>query len=145
MLQPPIILFRCVSDDQRTFALGIQSAIFRIFGNVPGPIIFGVAFDAACKFRNFKLPCESTTAVQGACWEYDRTVLSNTILAMSMVAIVLNLAFAICSWLAYPKAVKDMSDLSADTTINQELKGNGNLNESNTITDSNTIAESNLI
>ena len=102
--------FRCVADEQRTFALGIQSTIFRIFGNVPGPIVFGVVFDAACKFRNYEFSCESTTTVQGACWEHDRGLLSDAILAMVVVAFGLNFIFSFLAWLAYPKSKKLSKD-----------------------------------
>ncbi|XP_054996085.1 solute carrier organic anion transporter family member 4A1 [Sorex araneus] len=39
---------RCVPEQQRSFALGIQWVVVRTLGAVPGPIAFGWAMDRAC-------------------------------------------------------------------------------------------------
>ncbi len=84
--------------------MGLQSTIFRIFGFVPGPIVFGVAIDASCKFWNYEFPCGSSTPVLGACWEYNKEELSNYFMAMTVVAIGLSLIFSFLSWATYPSA-----------------------------------------
>jgi len=115
------ILLRCVADEQRTFALGIQSFLFRLFGNIPGPIVFGVVFDIACIFRNFTFPCGSSEATSGACWVYNSDVLSNFILAMVLIAMGLNFIFSFLAWVTYPKTQKKIADDSATHANGVEL------------------------
>ncbi len=101
---------RCVADEQRTFALGIQSFLFRLFGNIPGPIVFGAVFDVACIFRNFSFPCGSTESTVGACWVYNTELLANSILAMVLIALGMNLLFSFLSWISYPKPQNKQDD-----------------------------------
>uniref|UniRef100_T1J9S9 Solute carrier organic anion transporter family member n=1 Tax=Strigamia maritima TaxID=126957 RepID=T1J9S9_STRMM len=48
--QMPIlmIVLRSVAEHERAFALGIQFVIFRLFGYIPSPIMFGNVIDATC-------------------------------------------------------------------------------------------------
>ncbi|KAF4518205.1 hypothetical protein B566_EDAN005930 [Ephemera danica] len=45
-----ILLFfmTSVGEDQRSFALGVQFVIFRLFGYIPAPILFGSLIDSTC-------------------------------------------------------------------------------------------------
>lgn len=94
---------RCVAEEQRSLALGLQSFFFRIVGNVPGPIVFGAVFDAACIYFRYDVPCMS----RGNCWVYDNFQLSWSILAIALIAICINLVFSFLTWLTYPKHVPD--------------------------------------
>ncbi|XP_062608330.1 solute carrier organic anion transporter family member 4C1-like isoform X1 [Saccostrea cucullata] len=64
------VTLRCIHDSQRTFALGIQWAIARLLGTVPGPILFGVVIDSTCLV--WKEKCNE----QASCWIYDNLALS---------------------------------------------------------------------
>ena len=112
--QNQYILYRCVADEQRTFALGMQSFLFRLFGNIPGPIVFGVVFDVSCIFRNYTFPCGTTEAAVGACWTYNNVQLSNAILAMVLIALGMNFIFSLLSWMFYKKE-KSSENHSEDT------------------------------
>ena len=83
-------------EEQRTFALGIQSFCFRVIGNIPGPIVFGTVFDLACIYFRYDIPCRK----RGNCWVYDNYQLSWSVMAMALIGICLNFIF---SWLTYPK------------------------------------------
>lgn len=50
MSQMPLfmIVLRSVSQEERSFALGMQFVIFRLFGYIPSPILFGNVIDSTC-------------------------------------------------------------------------------------------------
>ena len=42
------IFSRCVPDNQRSFAVGVQFLVMRLLSFLPGPIIIGAIFDSQC-------------------------------------------------------------------------------------------------
>ena len=96
-------MYRVVADDQRALALGIQSALFRIFGSIPGPLIFGALFDGAC--REWQEDCGR----RGNCWVYDNDRLSLTALALAVPCLIVATIFFFLAWLTYPKSTTDDS------------------------------------
>lgn len=86
-----------MADEQRTLALGVQSLVFRAFGSIPGPIVFGVIFDSACIFWQYDC------GRQGNCWVYDNTSLSQRALALAISGVCLNFIFSFLTWIVYPK------------------------------------------
>ena len=90
-------MFRCVADEQRTLALGVQSVLFRILGSIPAPIVFGAIFDAACVYWQFE--CNQ----RGNCWVYDNSKLSQGVLLLAMLGIGANFILSFLSWIVYPK------------------------------------------
>ena len=87
-----------VADDQRSLALGVQSAIWRFLGTVPGPLIFGALFDVAC--LQWQDPCEGD---RGNCWVYDNTKLSIYAMSFGVPCLVLAAVLFFFAWLTYPK------------------------------------------
>ncbi|KAG8131631.1 hypothetical protein E2320_009543 [Naja naja] len=57
-----LLIFMCVSDRQRSFALGIQWIVVRTLGSIPGPIAFGSMIDKSC------LLWQSQCGEQGSCY-----------------------------------------------------------------------------
>ncbi|KAK7884706.1 hypothetical protein WMY93_027829 [Mugilogobius chulae] len=47
-----VCLCRCVTESQKSFALGIQWILVRTLGAIPAPIVFGALYDQACLLRN---------------------------------------------------------------------------------------------
>ena len=92
---------RCVADEQRTLALGLQSLLFRAVGSIPGPIVFGAIFDSTCLFWQFD--CDR----RGNCWVYNNVTLGNRAVALALSGVVLNLIFSFLTWLVYPKSKTD--------------------------------------
>ena len=45
-----MITLRSVKEEERAFALGMQFDIFRIFGYIPSPIVFGNVIDSTCLY-----------------------------------------------------------------------------------------------
>ncbi len=62
-----LVLSRAVEEEEKAFALGIQFVIFRIFGYIPSPILFGNVIDSTCLL--WKSTCEGEAG--GRCLMYD--------------------------------------------------------------------------
>ncbi|XP_075235236.1 organic anion transporting polypeptide 30B isoform X1 [Lycorma delicatula] len=61
-----MIVLRSVEEEERSFALGMQFVIFRLFGYIPAPILFGNLIDSTC------LLWKSTCGEKGGrCLLYD--------------------------------------------------------------------------
>lgn len=60
-------LHRSVSEEERSFALGMQFVIFRLFGYIPAPIVFGNLIDSTCLL--WKQSCSGEKG--GRCLLYD--------------------------------------------------------------------------
>uniref|UniRef100_A0A1A9WM39 Solute carrier organic anion transporter family member n=1 Tax=Glossina brevipalpis TaxID=37001 RepID=A0A1A9WM39_9MUSC len=65
---------RCVYDDQRSFALGIQWIKVRLLGTIPAPMIFGALIDETCIFWQQ----QGDDLQSGACLVYENFYMSNT-------------------------------------------------------------------
>lgn len=61
-----MIVLRSVNEEERSFALGMQFVIFRLFGYIPAPILFGNLIDSTCIL--WKSTCGSKG---GRCLLYD--------------------------------------------------------------------------
>lgn len=66
-----MIVLRSVTPEERSFALGMQFVIFRLFGYIPSPIIFGNVIDSACLLWKVKRCSSVLPAVSGRCLLYD--------------------------------------------------------------------------
>lgn len=62
-----MIVLRSVSQEERSFALGMQFVIFRLFGYIPSPILFGNVIDSTCLW--WKARCSDQRS--GFCLMYD--------------------------------------------------------------------------
>ncbi|XP_074652652.1 solute carrier organic anion transporter family member 4A1-like [Tubulanus polymorphus] len=69
---PPAVsaTLRCVPDNAKSYALGIQWVFIRFLGSIPGPLLFGVVMDQSCLIWQEK--CGET----GSCWMYDNRMMS---------------------------------------------------------------------
>ncbi|KAF7287700.1 hypothetical protein GWI33_003343 [Rhynchophorus ferrugineus] len=61
-----MIVLRSVDEEERSFALGMQFVIFRLFGYIPAPILFGNLIDSTCLL--WKSACGTKG---GRCLLYD--------------------------------------------------------------------------
>ncbi|RXG73850.1 Solute carrier organic anion transporter family member 4A1 [Armadillidium vulgare] len=69
----------CVPDTHRSLALGLQGIQIRIFGTIPGPILFGLVLDNACSLW------QTTCRGSGSCRHYNNSVMSRkAILRLNM-------------------------------------------------------------
>lgn len=66
---------RCVQDEQRSFALGIQWIKVRLLGTIPAPMIFGLLIDETCVLWR-KDACDGGG---GSCIAYDNLSMSRSV------------------------------------------------------------------
>lgn len=67
------VVLRCVPFNQRAYALGFQFIIQRCLGFLPGPILFGRIFDAACRLWG------ESCGKKGNCQFYDMKKLTDSL------------------------------------------------------------------
>ncbi len=92
----PRLLFRSVADEQRSFALGVQSVMFRVFGSIPGPLLFGYIIDSGCVYSQ-----EECGRIAN-CWVYDNNLLSVRAFIFCILGVGACLVCTILSWVFYP-------------------------------------------
>ncbi|XP_072947607.1 solute carrier organic anion transporter family member 4A1 [Epargyreus clarus] len=86
---------RCVREDQRSFALGIQWIKVRLLGTIPAPLLFGFLIDLSCSLWS------STCGQTGACLLYDNINMSRYMLALALVGKLCSLLFFFLAWWCY--------------------------------------------
>ncbi|XP_063315660.1 solute carrier organic anion transporter family member 4A1 [Pelobates fuscus] len=86
---------RCVSDNQRSFALGIQWIVVRTLGGIPGPIAFGSVIDISC------LIWQNQDGEPGSCYIYQNSAMSRYTLTAGLVYKVLGLVFFLLALMLY--------------------------------------------
>lgn len=86
------VVLRCVPDNQRTYALGLQWLFLSMFGSLPGPVIFGAFIDKTC------ILWEETCSGRGSCLEYNNELLSYLLVAAGLFFQVLSTALYFGSW-----------------------------------------------
>nr|XP_044988085.1 solute carrier organic anion transporter family member 6A1 [Jaculus jaculus] len=63
-----LIILRTVPEKLRSLALGLNFFIFRVFGTIPGPLIFKLMAETSCTFWDV-----SQCGFKGHCWIYNKT------------------------------------------------------------------------
>ncbi|XP_033825571.1 solute carrier organic anion transporter family member 4A1-like [Periophthalmus magnuspinnatus] len=100
---------RCVTEKQKSFALGIQWILVRTLGAIPGPIIFGSMVDRSC------LLWQDKCGEQGSCFVYKNTDMSRfTLIAGIIYKILATILFLLAS-LVY-RAPPDSPRSSCEST-----------------------------
>lgn len=104
LAQTPIIaiILRCVPDNHRTFGVGLANFISRIFGTLPGPLLFGFAIDKSCMVWK-----KSSCAEELSCWIYkDRTLSRNFFILVVVVRTFSILFMVLANYLYKPPTQK---------------------------------------
>ncbi|XP_045774557.1 solute carrier organic anion transporter family member 4A1 isoform X1 [Maniola jurtina] len=115
---------RCVREEQRSFALGIQWILVRLLGTIPAPLIFGFLIDLSCRLW-----------ANGACHLYDNLHMSRYMLALALVGKFCSVLFFFLAWWFYrPPGGNNNNAVAPDVDLTHE-KTNGNVpNGPSTIT-----------
>ncbi|XP_045511689.1 solute carrier organic anion transporter family member 74D isoform X1 [Colias croceus] len=72
-----LLIIRCTDKHDKAMAMGVIQFAIGVFGNVPCPIVFGAAVDAACRLR------DAACGLLGACASYDSDHLRHFFLGLS--------------------------------------------------------------
>ncbi|XP_055850683.1 solute carrier organic anion transporter family member 4A1 [Episyrphus balteatus] len=107
---------RCVQDEQRSFALGIQWIKVRLLGTIPAPLIFGSLIDETCIL--WKETCEE----HGACLVYDNNSMSRSMWILALTGKISSVLFFFGAWWFYipPKTVSDNNGGGVCNAINSD-------------------------
>lgn len=89
-----MIVLRSVSEEERSFALGMQFVIFRLFGYIPAPILFGNLIDSSCLL--WKSTCGGETG--GRCLIYDIEKFRFKYIGLCAIIKVLALSIFVFDW-----------------------------------------------
>ncbi|XP_049279584.1 solute carrier organic anion transporter family member 4A1 [Anopheles funestus] len=116
---------RCVHDDQRSFALGIQWIKVRVLGTIPAPMIFGRLIDETCILWQ-----ESSCDDHGACLVYDNAFMSKYMLLLALIGKACSILFFFGAWFYYipPKVITNGDSHQQQDAPNQKLTSNGHIN-----------------
>lgn len=118
---------RCVHDDQRSFALGIQWIIVRLLGTIPAPMIFGTLIDDTCIL--WQESCNDA----GACLVYDNHSLSRYMLSLALIAKICSTVFFLGASWSYvpPKRLQNNDEnVEASAKVNDSIDCINNLSGS---------------
>lgn len=109
------VTLRCVSQQDRSFAVGLQSILGRLLGFIPGPILFGKLIDMACKL--WQSNCDNN----GSCFFYNKKTMSYSLLAVGISGKALYAFFTFLSIQFYrPTEDEKEASLSAEITFNSD-------------------------
>lgn len=134
-----MIVLRSVNEEERSFALGMQFVIFRLFGYIPAPILFGNLIDSTCLF--WKSTCGEKG---GRCLLYDIELFRYKYVGLCAGIKILALALFLLDWwlvrrqldppTVQPLTVNDLvgSIISIDKLF-EEKPNTGSLKKSNPV------------
>uniref|UniRef100_A0A8D1CKF4 Solute carrier organic anion transporter family member n=1 Tax=Sus scrofa TaxID=9823 RepID=A0A8D1CKF4_PIG len=101
-----LTILRIVSDKQRSLALGVTFVILRIFGTIPGPIIFKIVGKASCLFRDTE-HCGSTEN----CWIYNKTKMVYLLVGVCLICKAVTIIFTAAAFGLYKYLPKENGDI----------------------------------
>ncbi|KAI9586202.1 hypothetical protein GQX74_002049 [Glossina fuscipes] len=88
---------RCVYDDQRSFALGIQWIKVRLLGTIPAPMIFGTLIDETCLLWQQQRGDHQS----GACLVYENFHMSKYMWLLAFIGKLCSVVFFFAAWWFY--------------------------------------------
>ncbi|XP_064597330.1 solute carrier organic anion transporter family member 4C1-like [Liolophura sinensis] len=115
-----IVTLRCVPENQKTFALGVQWVFVRFLGTVPGPILFGAVIDGVC------LIWKETCGEKESCWIYNNSDMGRNLFILALgVKIASSLFFLLASFVYRAPSGDKMIKTSTEETLAVEIIQNG--------------------
>uniref|UniRef100_A0A1B6FGW3 Solute carrier organic anion transporter family member n=1 Tax=Cuerna arida TaxID=1464854 RepID=A0A1B6FGW3_9HEMI len=107
-----MIVLRSVNEEERSFALGMQFVIFRLFGYIPAPILFGNLIDSTCLL--WKSTCGEKA---GRCLLYDIEQFRYRYVGLCCGIKILALSLFLVDWWLIRRR-RHLEDLPAVLTVN---------------------------
>ncbi|XP_041975272.1 solute carrier organic anion transporter family member 74D-like isoform X2 [Aricia agestis] len=87
-----LLIIRCTDKHDKAMAMGVIQFAIGVFGNVPCPIVFGAAVDAACRLR------DAACGLFGACASYDSDRFRHFYLGLSAALMFLAFIMDLLVW-----------------------------------------------
>jgi len=107
---------RCVREQERSLALGLQNIFIRLLGTIPGPVMFGYYIDNTCTLWNKS--CDESG--HGSCLLYENYDFSVFMCVACFVSKLISLIFFVASRFASQKS--DIKDVGEEDTANNNLQ-----------------------
>lgn len=109
-----MIVLRSVDEVERSFALGMQFVIFRLFGYIPAPILFGNLIDSTCLL--WKSSCGERA---GRCLLYDIEQFRYRYVGLCAGIKILALAIFLVDWwlVRRRKALEEVATVTANELV----------------------------
>ncbi|XP_023936005.1 solute carrier organic anion transporter family member 74D isoform X2 [Bicyclus anynana] len=105
-----LLIIRCTDKHDKAMAMGVIQFAIGVFGNVPCPIIFGAAVDAACRLR------ERACGLLGGCASYDSDSLRHFYLGLSAGLMFLAFIMDMLVWSKAGRIDMNPADKTPDVT-----------------------------
>jgi len=104
---------RCIAPSQTSLAIGAQLIVMQLLGKVPGPIMFGQAYRAACQYSH------TMCGDVGSCLAYDNNKIAMLMLAICLSVMGSSLLSMLIGWKLY-KPPRQNTDLRTKETVEQQ-------------------------
>ncbi|XP_065729747.1 solute carrier organic anion transporter family member 6A1 [Phocoena phocoena] len=112
-----LTILRIVSDKQRSLAMGVTFVILRIFGTIPGPVIFKIVGETSCILRDTER-CGSI----GSCWIYNKTKMTYLLAGVCFICKVVTIFFTAIASGLYKYLPQENSDILPTVVKNLKVK-----------------------
>ncbi|XP_073089563.1 solute carrier organic anion transporter family member 6A1 isoform X1 [Manis javanica] len=112
-----LIILWIVSDKQRVLALGVTYVILRIFGTIPGPVIFKMIGESSCTFRDIE-----RCGKKGSCWFYNKTKMARLLIGLCFSCKIFTVFFTAIAFGIYKFLLKENSDIPPIPVKNLKVK-----------------------
>uniref|UniRef100_A0A7S0HA40 Kazal-like domain-containing protein n=1 Tax=Amorphochlora amoebiformis TaxID=1561963 RepID=A0A7S0HA40_9EUKA len=113
-----VVSLKCLPEIQRSIGISLQQVIVRALGSVPGPLIFGLALDAACGLW------EEKCGERGSCWEYRNVTIRRNLVLLALFPKIASFTFFFLAWWFFPKTVE--SDVRPGSVIRPKAQSQWN-------------------
>ncbi|XP_070533596.1 solute carrier organic anion transporter family member 4C1-like isoform X2 [Ptychodera flava] len=104
------LTLRTVVDSQRSYALGVSGIFNKLFGSVPGPVLFGLIIDSSCVV--WQITCET----RGTCWIYDSYQFGLKFFVVGIIFMALTTFFFVMAYIFYKPPPDKDDDNPAEQT-----------------------------
>ncbi|XP_041607025.1 solute carrier organic anion transporter family member 6A1 [Vulpes lagopus] len=115
-----LTILRIVPDNQRPLALGLTYVILRIFGTIPGPILFRMVGDTSCIFRVTEY-CGN----KGNCWIYNKLKMAYLMVGICSICKLITIFFTAIAFCLYKCLSEENSDTLHIPVKNLKVKRKG--------------------
>ncbi|CAH2267580.1 jg11869 [Pararge aegeria aegeria] len=105
-----LLIIRCTDKHDKAMAMGVIQFAIGVFGNVPCPIIFGAAVDAACRLR------DRACGLLGGCASYDSDSMRHFYLGLSAGLMFLAFIMDMLVWSKAGRIDMNPADRAPDAT-----------------------------